>query len=626
MKRNYNTRYNTNDKINTDYISANKIKNHLMNDPLLDYLKEYQINNNDDPDNIVPCKRTKFIDNNINITTESNNQETNQDIKNNNQDISFFKFITEEGNKFENVIYQYLSSRYNTVQIVKTYQDVFKYSSVTNTIYNINIQTPIIFQALLSSDKLKYFGCIDFLIRSDIFKELISDTIPDYEIKTQNGKYLYEVVDAKHSTLKLASNGYNVLNSDRYPAYKGQLFIYLELLNEIQDSKNVQAYLLGKAYNYKQCKKTYKGEALFKKLGIVDFSAYDFEYKHKVNNAIKWIYDVKTKGQNWKLLPKPSKQELYPNMKNTGTKWDKFKNNYAMILGEITSIYYCGYKRRNNCHSNNVISWYSKNCNARAIGFKDNSIIGKHVDCILNINRCIDKLIDYGTLKDDKSWIPKKKTMDFFIDFETINSDYGQCNFYVNDDKQLVKKEIKNNNFTFMIGIGYQCTIENNWVYKCFYLPELDNNLELEMFLETEKYINSITKKYNCNKHRLIHWTNAEITFLNKFKSKWTPRPKLTLNFFDLYKTTYNNFVAVKGAFNYSLKSIGNAMNNVGLIDLSWDTDNCSNGLDCMLQAINLYNSKNVNEESFKHIIKYNEIDCKMMYLIFNNFVKHIKS
>lgn len=624
MKRNYNTRNKTHNTVNPDYISPNKIKNYLMKDTLLDYLKEYQINNDDDPYDINPKKRAKFnpfINNKTNTNNNKTNTSNNDNQSVNEDKLSFFKFITDEGNKFELLIYNYLASRYNTVQIVKSYEDVYKLSSVTDTEYHINIQTPIIFQGLLSSSKLRMFGCIDFLVRSDVFYQLFKSTLPDYKIQSHNGKYLYEIIDVKHSTLKLASNGYNILNSDRYPAYKGQLYIYLALLNEVQHTTSNRAYLFGKAYNYTTCGKQFKGPALFNKIGVIDFDNYDIKYHDMVSNAIQWYNNVCDHGDTWQLLPTPTIPELYPNMKNTGTHWDTFKKNLSIALGEITSIYYCGITRRNNCLTHKINSWYDKNCNSYTLGFNENSIVGKHIDVILDINRHKVKRIDYGTLEVDKTWRPKADTMDFFIDFETVNGDYGQCYFYIDENNELVSKKTESSNYTFMIGIGYHCVIDNTWNYKCFYLDTLTDQLERQMFLDVEHYIKDTMRKYNYRKHRLIHWTHAEITFLNKFKQKWTPRPKLNMHFYDLYKTFYKNYVAVKGAFNYSLKSIGNAMHELGLIDLTWDNATCNNGLDCMIQAIHLYNSNNVNADTFNTIIKYNEIDCKMMYLIYNNII-----
>lgn len=656
MKRSYNLRSSINKNIITyEYISATKISNYLMNDPLLDYLKEYQISDNDDPKNINPCKKNKQnqilptkknknqIQNHINNSLDVSNTPSPMDTDNNtaivNDDnveydinnMSFYDFIKNEGNKFEHIIYEHLEKNYNVKTIVSEYESVFDYNKVLETKYNMDIQMEIIFQGLLSSSKKKLFGCVDFLIRSDIFKKLFNEALPDYKVKKNGNIFLYEVVDVKHSTLNLASNERNVLNSGRFPAYKGQLFIYLELLNEMQKTNITEAYIFGKKYCYTQKGKTYRGLALFKKIGVVDFNNYDIQYYDKVNEAIKWNRRLKddTISDKWCLFPNPNIRELYPNMKNIGTSHDNFKRKYSNIINEITSVYHCGYKQRNNCLDLDIKSWKDESCNAEKLGFKHNSKIGIQVDAILSINRNKMKLIDYGTLDNDKEWkeCNDVNTLNFYIDFETVNGDYGKCNFYLDDDKDIYEK--KTESFIFMVGIGYECPETDEWVYKPFYINKLDDDLEYNMIIDVNTYIQNICNQYEYSNHNLIHWTKAEINFMNKFYEKHNDDESLYVNldfnFFDLHKIFYDNNIVVKNAFNFSLKSIGNSMKKNNMIDLEWESDKCSNGLNCMIQAIHLYSINNVNDKSFANIINYNEIDCKMMQVIHKYLLKQYK-
>ena len=74
-----------------------------------------------------------------------------------------------------------------------------------------------------------------------------------------------------------------------------------------------------------------------------------------------------------------------------------------------------------------------------------------------------------------------------------------------------------------------------------------------------------------------------------------------------------------------SLKSIASAFYKNKLINSCWETSSCNNGLQAMYLAYNLYKTNNiVNESDMKDIIKYNIIDCKVMWEILsylrNNF------
>ena len=83
----------------------------------------------------------------------------------------------------------------------------------------------------------------------------------------------------------------------------------------------------------------------------------------------------------------------------------------------------------------------------------------------------------------------------------------------------------------------------------------------------------------------------------------------------------------MKGALNYSLKTIAKALYNNKLINTIWNNDTCSNGLNAMILANNLYND-NINNikdnKVMKEIIRYNEIDCKVLYDIHNLIKKCI--
>ena len=68
------------------------------------------------------------------------------------------------------------------------------------------------------------------------------------------------------------------------------------------------------------------------------------------------------------------------------------------------------------------------------------------------------------------------------------------------------------------------------------------------------------------------------------------------------------------------LKIVAKALKNHDLIKSTWDTTSvCSNGLNAMVLANNLYESKTTNiidDPVMKEIIYYNEIDCKVLWEI----------
>ena len=89
----------------------------------------------------------------------------------------------------------------------------------------------------------------------------------------------------------------------------------------------------------------------------------------------------------------------------------------------------------------------------------------------------------------------------------------------------------------------------------------------------------------------------------------------------DLYHLFRKEPVTVKGALNFSLKSIAKALNAHKIIKTNWDSTNpCSNGLNAMLLAHKAYKeaSGSLDETNviMHNIIHYNMVDCKVLWEI----------
>lgn len=167
-----------------------------------------------------------------------------------------------------------------------------------------------------------------------------------------------------------------------------------------------------------------------------------------------------------------------------------------------------------------------------------------------------------------------------------------------------------------MIGVGF-INKENKWEFKCIVAKNDTLIAQIEMFNDFWNFINEILEKHEKEEGVFIHWTSAEQTFFNKIKNIIKCKDKL---FLDLYQMFIAEPIVIKGALNFSLKTIANAMYNHRLIQTKWDSDStCSNGLDAMLIAHKLYESKTIVKiEDMKDIAYYNEVDCKVLYEILN--------
>lgn len=575
------------------FIGASSIRNYMLNDPLIDYLNKYNVNYIKKPTNI------------------------------------FLEYIMKAGIDFELELINIIKQKH----IVNTVVDnITLLNDNHDKYYNMTIDLmksgcPIIYQGFLYNKENNTYGIPDLIVRSDYVNILMEANIIDKDeehIPSPNLEidYHYKIIDIKHSNIHLNSTGINILNTGSIPAYKGQIYIYLVALNNILGIDIKKAYIWGKKYNYGSKGKSIIIDNFLNKLGEIDYNTFDKKYINITNNAIEWKHSIKNNNYNYSILPYPSQKELLPNMKNE--KDGVFKKSKQIIsksIKEITDIWYCNIEKRNNAHKKLIFSWGDKQCTAENMGFSKGKI-SNIVDKILNINRQNkDIILPQKILYERDKWDNKNNdSMNFYLDFETLNSNFGS----------IIKDGVihyDNNQYIYLIGVGY--AHNNKWIFKYFLMNYKTQEDEKIMFMNYYNYIIDILKLYKKKYANFFHWSFAEVTFYNQFKK----RHDLIIDdsmfkFYDLNKVFINEPIVIKGAFNFSLKTIAKTMNKYNLIKSKWDTHNvCSNGLSALILANQLYEEKHVNisnELIMKDILKYNEIDCKVMWEIHNYMINNM--
>lgn len=584
-------------------VSASSTRNYLLHDPLIDYLNEYNITSLDKIHGANPK-------NNNTIISIENKNKTN--------DI-FVNYIMNAGIEFENELIKLIEKSHKVITVAN-YRDSKNIEKYKETIELMKKGEPIIYQGILHNYENYTFGTPDLIVRSDYVNKLMNNyIISDEEANIPSPKlgipYHYKIIDIKHSNIPLRADGIHILNSDSIPAYKGQLYIYTIALNKILGITINKAYIWGKQYTYESCNVKYKDTNFLNRLAVIDYDTVDYQYVQQTANAIEWMQDVKNNSSDWKLLPLPSRWELFPNMKNDHDgKWHSVKVELNNKINEITNIWNCGIKHREHAHNNNIFRWNDPKCTAEIMGFNPGRI-ATTVDKILDINRndmCIMK--PNKILYDRDNWKETlNDTQEFYLDFETLQSNFGSI---IKDGVILNNSE----SFIFMIGLGY-CK-KGKWIFKTFIMKNKTAESEIEMFNNFIKYISVILKQENKTKAKLYHWSFAEVSIYNKFKCR-NPHNIIQdkhISFYDLNKVFINEPVTIVGAFNFSLKTVANALYSHNLIKSCWDSKNkCSNGLMVMILANELYDNKNTNiynNPLMKDIINYNEIDCKVLFEI----------
>jgi hypothetical protein len=612
-------------KINwNEWISATKVRNFLIDDPLLDWINLYghsinilnsDLDSSSDDDNI--------LDDNL-ITDDLQEINLGGSVNNINSAINQ---LMQQGIEFEEKVVQYLYNKYPK-QII-TICNMGQAHSINKFIETYNAMKkgiPIICQGVLYNFDDKTYGLPDILIRSDYINKLFKNnklSKKEYSIgasKINQNKYHYRVIDIKLTKLHFNSDGIHLRNSGgNIKAYKGQVLIYNRALANIQGYNPNVAYLLGRRWYYEKIlngiKYKYGNNNCFDRLGKCDFNEWDNKYISKTDNAIEWIRDVRNIGSKWKLLPNPSRSELYPNMSNSQDyPWYKFKKILAFKLNEITDVIYCGPKNRYIAHSNGIYKWNDPECTSENLGIYGPKI-SKLVDIILDVNRSKDILVYPDKININYNNWKEKELLEFFVDFESVTdviSDFS--NMPYSDSENLI----------FLIGLGYINPDTNIWEFKYFNVNRLTNDEEKRILEEWYFFMIKLAKKYGYyNLPKIFHYGHHEKSTFNYAKNKHKFEWDIN-TWFDFYSNIiYKEPVCVNGSLKLGLKPLAKAMYKHKLIDTIWDNNSiCNNGLDAMFEAKRCNNdaiSRNISMielPELKEIIKYNETDCKVLWNI----------
>lgn len=304
--------------IRKDWVSASKTRNFSLDNTLIDWL-EYWYNESSEK---------KHFKNHTGYTGK--NRYYNNLIMNN-------------GIHFEYYIISQLKQKVSSTEFVTICANMNNYDKRVieyeqHTIQEIMKGTPIIYQALLMNRKgilSNSYGIPDLLIRSDYINKIIQTDPIENKMTTLrapklNGNYHYVVIDIKCTTLKLFNDCKHIKNYGNVPAYKCQLYIYNHALGNIQGYEPPSSFVLAKNYKSKNKVDLLVGQNYFYRLGNIEYIKHDREYINKTIAAVNWIKLLRSSGEKWKLLPKPSVPELYPNMISAKkTSWYEFKSEYV---------------------------------------------------------------------------------------------------------------------------------------------------------------------------------------------------------------------------------------------------------------------------------------------------------
>lgn len=599
------------------FMSATRTANFLLDDPIIDWLElyyhKYGLNTNDNNDAIISLD---------NDTIDKKRE--------------YMNLYFDGGIKFEDLVFKSIANKWKNdyVMINDNGKDGTNIHNYERTVQEIKKGTPFIAQAVLYNFNNNTRGNADLIVRSDYINKLVINSVltcDEEKIKAPllKGNYHYVVIDVKWSTLNLSASTDLLKKHSRFPAYKGQIAIYNCALGNIQGYIPSKAYILGKGWKRENIIKKQKyisGEQnCFDRLGVIDYSGADNTYILKCVDAIKWYQNVVNNGDKWNLL-KPENKYMYPNMSHDDMIWGDIKKHIASNIKEITQISNVGVKERNILLDLGIKQYDDPRCTSTNMGL-NNTELSIRIDTILDTQRNTRQNIFPKKIQNNMNNWQESSPVDFYFDFETVNTMLIQR-------KINIDNSISISGLIFEIGIGW---IQNKiWNFKSFYIEQANEENEKNMLQNFWKFIIDKTNELDPEHlyyPRLFHWTNAEINNLHDANNRHNHIfnnliDQSNIKFVDMYKVFIgakhdgfqNDPIGIKGALNYKLKTIGKALKHLDKITTEWPDNDISNGQIAMLKAAEYYHKKkhgkltDKDKKIFEDIIKYNEIDCKIIW------------
>lgn len=210
-----------------EWVSASATRNHVLDNPLLDWLErhgEAKGHERDGSDTIDP--RTDFL-----------------------------TFIFAKGAAFEEAVVRHLRTL-APVHVPEGAEGGYEarrdLAVAEATFAAMRAGEPIIFQGVLRDAESRTYGAPDLLVRADVLRELFPKDLTADAVEAQAtdlpglGTH-YRIVDTKFSQLHLAAGG-ELGNSGSAPAYKVQLHLYNRMLGRLQGYTPPESFVLGRGW------------------------------------------------------------------------------------------------------------------------------------------------------------------------------------------------------------------------------------------------------------------------------------------------------------------------------------------------------------------------------------------
>jgi len=510
-------------------------------------------------------------------------------------EADFTKLMFDLGNEYESHVVAKLISLCNKLdltyyQVDRNNKNQTPYAQTKNA---FQLRVDVIFQPFLKDWSTNTAGYPDIVISKLAYKKIFHENLITVDKFSEQS---YFVIDVKYSTINTQTE------TDYQRFIRAQVCIYNTLLTTVltglkimtKPSPNV-GFILAKGES---------DEPLGK---LIMLQLEDMQLNKDIYSAIQWVNKVRKEGKNWSIdsqrpydkQTQSIMKELFPNM---GNKYDYPWHSYKGILAErfkdVSHIWGIGTKIRSELRENKIIDFEDE-----MLGEELSQIINQDTQKYKNINQIVSTLLD--SIEQDFSLKNIDKRKFIYFDLE------GCYEF---------KMFEKGRQYITMIGFGQyihqnnkKMDLETNWIQKTFFIDKLDPRLEEEMITNA---INYLKMEQNDSELILLHYTSAENQFLKMLREKGVIFKSVDLAI--CFKYFWEKGIIDVNINNFRLKTVMQRFLELGYLDMDiYKESKIKSGM----EVASIYNQVNKLDKQYREslineIIKYNESDCKSLYII----------
>lgn len=474
---------------------------------------------------------------------------------------TYFEFIIKKSNAFKNKKINNILSKLDSINYNP---------KLTSSYYNNNLQKNIYINSNFVN-KYKLSCKVHLLLKGFLVNTLFNANV-------DNSKF--HQIHIVFITGKLKKNKC-LSNDQKHLLLKSKLYYNYHILKSLKINISSKTIIIFRSI--KNCNDNWILYDLKK----------NYDMKNLLKKAIIWSIKLQRAIKSDKITSY-IRLKLQPNMKNKNDyPWSSAKKLISEKNNEITQIWNLNLDDKKFLSKKYGVNDWT-NIKKNMLQFKNNK--QDKIYSIVDINRSKESKFLINNGQNIASHIIHKNFFEIYLDIETLSNVFF---------KEYLDQ------FTFLIGAIFINNYTKTTKYKYYLVKSICETEERRIFQEFITDVNVYSKLSN-GKIPIFHWGHIEQSTFSKIKIKHNIDH--CLNFIDLNIQFKKASIFIRGAFNYSLKSIGKALFNLQLINTKWEEE-IGNGLDAMVEyyLINNLDDSKIKNKKLQQIIEYNYIDVKVL-------------